>query len=284
MSRDPKFRSFTWIGEVEPDILSDLVDFVSGGELSLEFDSRLDARFYLPAWLFEYPLWVYEGRDEAVARLAAGLRSVPGEDLSPNLPALHLVLGDAVPERYAGKRPWFLPLANDLRAACRPRPCRPRIYLTILRHFLQMISADELDSTYSPEQVRELLLLKPGASTVPLGLVDPLMVLNHLVDTLTRLWEGRNDRTVAFLRGCRAFRLNAQGTLLAKTPLERHWQTILTHCRSCKKQPLILGIDVVCSACHGLRCHFESRGGRCDACKCPRNRSGPGKLDDVDLV
>ena len=52
--------------------------------------------------------------------------------------------------------------------------------------------------------------------------------------------------------------------------------TIITHCGSCGTYPLILGVNELCSECHGLICNHERESGEvCGACKsCARPAVG----------
>lgn len=53
--------------------------------------------------------------------------------------------------------------------------------------------------------------------------------------------------------------------------------TLFTHCHECGSYPLVIGLSPICSECHGLRCHVEKDGGKCDTCKrtCTRVIRGP---------
>jgi hypothetical protein len=113
-------------------------------------------------------------------------------------------------------------------------------------------------------------------ASYPLGAIDPLGLVDELVNTLTTLWSGRNE---ANLDRFSSFRFGGLGILQGRKKEQQNWVTIVAYCGGvvyikddfgavmldaegrpqsekgkCGHTPLIIGKNSTCPSCGKLVC------------------------------
>jgi hypothetical protein len=134
----------------------------------------------------------------------------------------------------------------------------PILFLSLLTHFLEMIREKELWDKYHPNGYFELLYTCKSCDDNPLGLFDPLKVIKSFIQTLSILWNRRNDTN---LNEFEHFKFNGYGLLEGKRIYGDKYETILAYCGGfihgmgkCGYAPLVLGNEQNCPECGKLIC------------------------------
>ena len=228
----------------------------------LEIDLKRQGRkgHFLPAWMFDYPEFLYEKRDTELNKILK--QTVPEYDLwqefnrnpIPICTAAGIDIGQFWSSEVLTNWEWsFLSAVLDRRKE--HGLSLPFLFLGILKHFLQMVSANE-DSSYRPTGYKRLVYDSNIDSNhnMPLGIYDPLNMVYSLITSLDILWDAKHE----LIRSFRSFKLQGLNILRGGRE-EKEWhKTLIAYCGGpkCGKDPLVLGGD--CEHCH-----------KCDMLICP---------------
>ena len=257
----------------------------------LEVRNPVDRAF--PAWLFDFPDPWYQDFDDRSKALRES-PSWPSDEqiriifddqsrlaLIPKLLAARIDLPQSFVELLS---PWQRYLCSRLNRFKPKRITLPQVFLTILSDFLNKLQ--DAPTGFSPVGYRELIfdIAHRGRQSTygaPLGLADPLALIEGLCGSIEVLWQHRQalklDRFVSF-------RFSGLGLLQGRMSAQSPWETILAYCGGwvrtdtaaegftssgfkrgkklgrCGNSPLVLGKDPLCPVCHKLIC------GQCGFC------------------
>ena len=247
------------------------------------FYQRGDCRVF-PAWLFDYPEYVYGRRQDDLRTFRATVAEhtrVTGAILEENrvlglLPVM-VAAGVEIPVTGAtgAEKPARL-FAADLANRVREYGLSlPAIYLTVLGHFLDRVRnpGDTAWETGLASLYKKCLFLR-GKEDRPLGVYDPLGVIRGLIEVLEQLWKSDNR---SHIKGLRAFRLVNFNILQGKEAPSAGWKTLVAYCGGppqrnagkqpkgpCGRYPLVIGQAKTCENCRKLVC--DECGYCSDAC------------------
>lgn len=248
---------------------------------SIEIEKNPKEEFnVIPPWIFDYPKKFYEEPDVFRERLREFQTSdYPSweeiKELGVNpFPAI-IATGLAIPPDWKESLlPWQRDFCDNI-VRLGSRFSLPQLYLNILAHFLKMLSSGESNDSYQPLMYMALLYSDGDFIPVrkaeqkskhPLGIVDPLNIINNLIVSLQIVWEHRiSDKWN--LSEFRFFSFKGLGWLVGGTSRSsRSQKTILAYCGGkvggvpCGKTPLLIGRHKICNRCGHLICDM------CDFC------------------
>lgn len=231
----------------------------------LEIDLQRPNRkgHFLPAWMFDYPEFLYEKRDNELSKIVK--QTVPEYDLwkefnlnpIPICTAAGIDIGQLWSSEVLANWEWsFLSAVLDRRKE--HGLSLPYLFLGILKHFLQMVSVNE-DISYRPTGYKRLVYdsnIDPDYN-IPLGIYDPLKTIYNLITSLNTLWKAKHG----LIRSFRAFKLQGLNILRGRRGQEEQWKTLIAYCGGwlpngpkCGKNPLVLGNCEHCPECGKLIC------------------------------
>ena len=225
-------------------------------EINLQRPNRKG--LFLPGWIFDYPKFLYEQRDNELNKIVE--QTVPEHGLwkefnlnpIPLCTAAGIDLGQLwSSEVLADWKRSFLSAVLDLRK--KYDLSLPYLFLGILKHFLQMVSGNE-DIDYRPTRYKKLIYdpnLDPNHN-MPLGIYDPLNMIYSLITSLDTLWDAKHG----LIRSFRAFKLQGLNILRGCQEEDKKWKTLIAYCGGpkCGKDPLVLGDHEHCRKCGMLIC------------------------------
>jgi len=277
--KEPSFwrsnQKVSVLGAFDKTKLQELEVLFSDRLIRIDMSRGFDPKTYLPHWLFDYEDPFYVKQLEVVAQFQ--------QLQDTNIPSWEDVLTvgyKPLPLFIAAKRKllqewlsslpqWQVAFINSLLNLPIERISLPYVFLSLLTHFLTMLSYDGSD--YSPQQYQEVLYTNSGMFR-PLKLYDPLNTIKDFCDTLQSLWEHREK---ANLTEFKIFKFNGRGLLKGKlSEAERIETTILAYCGGwiekkgkCGFTPLVIGEHQICPTCRRIICPKED----CHHCKddCP---------------
>ena len=182
-----------------------------------------------PPWLFDYPSEFYRARD----RNRASLRGTTFASLPRNLEMLpynpipaFLSSGLPLPEIWKNHlHKWQLEFYDEILKYSQRGITLPIVFLSILTHFLKMIESNPSD--YFPKRYADLLFYDRKNYLLPLGIYDPLGVVNDLCLTLQEVWS---HREYVRLQEFRHFRFDGRGLLQGKRQRDSEFETIIAYC------------------------------------------------------
>ncbi|WP_156902058.1 hypothetical protein [Azohydromonas australica] len=247
-----------------------------------------------PHWLFGYPQAWYQKFSTSIKQLTDGCewpRDMEWEYLLDDsekmkiIPAL-CVTGKPLPSVVSSRlSSWQIDFYSKIQRLEDALPKLPAIFLSILTDFLDRLKENQAD--FSPKDYLPLLYAENINSSIPhpLGAIDPLGIVQGLVNTLTILWDGRDK---ANLKKLSNFRFIGMGILQGREKESRKWKTIIAYCGGaiyetdesgaviltpdgepllekgkCGHSPLIIGDNRTCLACGKLVCS------QCGFCSLP---------------
>ena len=262
------------LGAFDKAKLSELETIFSDRFISINMPRGSDTNKYLPPWLFDYDERFYNQQYEILTEL----QNLHYQDI-PSWEDISLVTQNFIPLFVAAKRPlprswvnnlphWQVNFINSLINLPTERITLPYLFLSILRHFLSMLSYRGGD--YSPQRYLEVLYLS-GMQINPLKLYDPLNIIKDFCDTLQILWD---NRQASRLDEFKIFKFSGQGLLKGKrTESEYIMTTILAYCGGwvdgmgkCGFSPLAIGREQNCPVCGRLICPKDNCGFCTDRC------------------
>lgn len=261
-SRNRSSRPITFLGETSQEIFNDLVKKYSRGN-RLEIANENNT---IPPWVFNYPIKFYE--DYILLRKAIYYKSVKEipekywKRFNP-IPTF-LAAGIDLPKKWSTKLPeWQVEVYKTLLRASEDKIIPlPDIFLTILTHFLEMVRSVDVNG-YSPSCYKRLLYTQEKWK-YPAGTLDPLQIVQSLIETLETLWQ--NKETIAF-EEYKSYRLCCHGILQGVRRKDGKRITLIAYCGGwipkkgkCGNFPLVKGKEKTCHECGKLICN------KCDFC------------------
>ena len=228
---------------------------------------------FLPPWVFDYPKYVYRGRDQALKKLKSfpNLASIKGATFEFNLIPVGIAAGiDLTAILDNGTLDgWEQEFLNQLRDQIEKYGLSlPFLFLTILEHFRSMAASSKTVSNFEPDGYRRFLFY--GEFDKPLGIYDPLKTVDSLIKALSTLWTAENG----LIRQFRQFKLRSLNILWGKSNRnENRWTTLIAYCGECGKNPLVLGESKICEH-RSLICPEPDCGFCCDKCEKKNNAEG----------
>lgn len=241
-------------------------------------DPSKGTAYFLPPWIFDYPNFVYKSRDRVLDRIA----QIPKpeysscKELGINPIPIWLSVGIDLIRGNSGQslREWKRSFISEVLSwRTRYGLSLPFLFLTIMTHFLEMVSGPVARiSDYRPGKYRELIYYRRNIYTNPLFIFDPLETVNALITALDTMWMAEHR----LIRRFQIFRLQNLNILRGRLGEDdRQWKTLIAYCggwisgkERCGENPLVLGKAQHCPECGKLvcpRCGFCSS--RCSLCK-----------------
>jgi hypothetical protein len=222
---------------------------------------------FLPPWLFDYPDFLYKQRDDALlelAKLPMPEYSLFREFDSNPIPVLIAGGIELQDDWYDGSLPrWQRLFISKILAWRKNRKLSlPFLFLTILKHFLEMISdPTDLEEGYNPKKYRELIYYPYYDHQYcdrPLFIYDPLRTIDSLITSLITLFNAQHELISSFT----LFRLQNLNILRGRfDKSDKQWKTLIAYCGGrmlnkavCDKNPLVLGMADNCPECGKLVC------------------------------
>ena len=263
---DPKI-----LGSFDKTQLTELERIFSDRLISIDMSRDTDINKYLPPWLFDYDEQFYKEQ----YRILTELQKLDDQDI-PSWEDISSVSQNFLPVFIAAKRPlpqswvvnlpkWQVEFIKGLIEFPRPRITLPYLFLSILRHFLSMLSYQGSD--YNTQKYLEIICTTSSISN-PLKLYDPLNIIQDFCGTLQTLWDNREK---AKLTEFKSFKFSGRGVLQGKRSESDHLTTILAYCGGtirdqgkykgkCGFRPLVIAQHQNCPNCGRLICP------KCDYC------------------
>lgn len=225
-------------------------------EINLKRPKRKE--LFLPGWIFNYPKFLYEQRDNELNKIVE--QTVPEHGLweefnlnpIPLCTAAGINLGQFWSSEVLAGWEWsFLSAALDRHK--KYDLSLPHLFLGILKHFLQMVYGNE-DVSYRPTGYKKLIYdpkIDPSYN-MPLGIYDPLNMIYNLITSLDKLWKAEFE----LIRSFKMFRLWGLNILRGRRDENERWKTLIAYCGGpkCGKDPLVLGDCEHCRKCGMLIC------------------------------
>lgn len=254
------------LGEFDKSELENLEKLFSAHLITIDISRSFEPKTYLPHWLFDYDERFYAKQLEVVEQFRQLQDAdIPSwEDISTlgqNPLPLFITAQRKLPQEWFNSLPlWKAKFIDSLVTLKVERISLPYVFLSLLRHFLNMLS--QADSDYSPKKYQEILYT--GFDSVhPLKLYDPLNTIKDFCDTLQILWEHREKSN---LNKFKFFKFNGRGLLQGKrSETENVMTTILAYCGGwvekkgkCGHIPLVIGKHETCLSCGRLICPNEN--------------------------
>ncbi|MGC1395707.1 MAG: hypothetical protein WA828_15610 [Coleofasciculaceae cyanobacterium] len=268
------------LGAFDKTKLQQLENIFSDRLIRINMSRGFDSKTYFPPWLFDYDERFYMKQLEVMAQF----QQLQDADL-PSWEDVLTIVQNPLPLFIAAKRElpqewlpslpqWQVTFINSLLNLPIERISLPYIFLSLLRHFLTMLSyngsdyhpqkyQEILDTNYIHQQDQEILYTNYWM-TRPLKLYDPLNTIKNFCDTLQSLWEHREHEDLTEFK---IFKFNGRGLLRGKrSEAERIETTILAYCGGwiekkkkgkCGFTPLVIGKHQTCFTCCRLICPQE---------------------------
>jgi len=213
----------------------------------------------LPPWVFDYPVRFYEKQElsrETIRQTNA--ETIPPKANWPhniNLLPVSIASGRDIPSEWLPQN-VNRPFLDKLSALCvKKRIGLPELYLMILTDFLLNISQTNTHG-FLPSDYRQYIYISEKPVT-PLGILDPLSIIDSLISNLGLLWENREN---IFWNDIVEFKIRGLGIVQALTK-ENQTITLIAYCGGkislkgkCGHSPLIFGVQKTCKICHKLIC------------------------------
>ena len=265
------------LGAFDKTKLQQLEVLFSDRLIRIYMSRNFDTNTYLPHWLFDYDERFYVKQLEVVAQFQQLQEAdIPSwEDIltvGHNPLPLFIAAKRQLPQEWLSSLPqWQVEFINSLLNLPIERISLPYVFLSLLRHFLTMLSYDGSD--YSPQPYQEILYTSSWM-TRPLKLYDPLNTIKNFCDTLQSLWEHREQEDLTEFK---IFKFNGRGLLRGKrSEAQRMETTILACCGGkiekkkkarCGFTPLVIGKHQTCFTCCRLICPKEDCSHCSDKCR-----------------
>jgi|GEM_PF-2252453 len=266
-SANIKKEPILFLGEIQKSEIEALEKHFSKQFLSITIP-RTSKDNYLPPWLFDYSKRFYCNQIKATDQFKQTLSNFEAIDiptskeiefLSINPIFAYLSTQIEIPDCWMNSLDrWEQSFIRQLTGAD-SRVTLPFLFLAIFSHFIEMLQNEE--EAYSPKKYLDLLYCKSDVAVGhfrPLGIYDPLEIIQELCETLTLLWNRRRtERLTEFNR----FKFDGKGLLRGQRESSSRLTTILAYCGGwvtssgkCGFAPLVLGEDETCQSCQRLIC------------------------------
>ena len=217
--------------------------------------------------MFDYPDFYYGERNSTFSKLK---KSVIQNVIIPefkNRTLIPILLGAGInPNHYIDFKSfekWRKEFINQLYLMVKKVGLSlPFLFMNILKHFIQMISKP--NPNYEPDDYKGFIFYE-SCKDKPLGIYDPLLIVEELIKSLDILWETQHE----LIRSFKMFRLQGLNIFQGKHDhKDFRWKNLIAYCggrlkdgSKCGKNPLVLGQSKICHECGKLicpECHFCS--------------------------
>ena len=266
----PSHRSYQevqFLGVFNRAKLEKLEQLFSNRLVRIDMTRGFDSKTYLPHWLFDYDAQFYAQQLELLMQCQQ-LQEAEIPDWEDTIIAkqnplpLFIAARRQLPKEWSDCFPeWKIAFINSLVNLPAERLSLPYMFLSLLTHFLSMLSYQGTD--YCPSEYRDILFCDYYGNQ-PLKLYDPLNVIRDWCDTLQTLWKHREE---ANLTEFRIFKFNGRGLLQGKRHERDFETTILAYCGGlikgkgkCGHTPLVIGKHKTCLTCGRLICPHKDCG------------------------
>ncbi len=253
-----------FLGETDISRINELEKAFESDEMKIEIRGKSEEKGnVIPPWVFEYPEKFYEEQRKVRNKLKEFCNSQDMEypdlkeleELDKNPIPAFLVCGIPLPSQWKNalseEQQKFVDKLLHKKKEFN-RISLPILFLSLLTHFIEMVSSDCKD--YDPNLYRQLIFT--DNKKMPAGFYDPLEIISSFIETTSVLWKKDSIRFHEF----ESFRFLGLGLLTGKRKGED--KTILAYCggkdpkrnnAKCGKYPLIKGREKTCS-CGKLIC------------------------------
>jgi cold shock CspA family protein len=278
-----------FLGETSRDSIDQLASTFG----SATFEVTRNYENTVPNWVFGYPQVCYRAFSTERKQFTDDCEwPAEGEwkyvlddsEMMQAIPALCLA-GKPLPAEISARLSvWQVDFYFRMQRLVGDPPALPIVFLGVLTDFLRRLNEKKED--FSPNGYRRMLFAGDPEYTVsyPLGAIDPLGLVDELINTLTTLWGGRAE---ANLDRFFNFRFGGLGILQGREKEQRNWVTIVAYCGGivyqadqsgavlinadgrpqsekgkCGNTPLIVGKNRTCPSCGKLvcdKCEFCSK-------------------------
>lgn len=237
-----------------------------------EYDSDLVAvqhfterHGFLPGWFFDFSDEFYSTRSTASQRIRRLLKKIKTEYAFEKVfsdsccaPFARAAWLDLIPDRDCIESKRFMPLFAEAveQLGFNRRSLFVSLMLYALLHFRSSteLKIDDLEKVIFPTHFNDRSDL---VKVVPLGLYDPAKFIYSFIQLLKILCKNAKKELTAL----KSFRLSGPNILRGRQDNGR-WITIISYCGGwnlysnvkCGKNPLILGVNKICSDCGRLIC------------------------------
>jgi hypothetical protein len=262
------------LGSFDKTQLIKIEEIFSDKFIKIDMPREKDINRYLPPWVFDYDERFYQQQYQILTEL----QNLQEHDI-PSWEDMSFVAQDFLPVFIAAKRPlpqywidnlpkWQVEFIKGLIELPSARITLPHLFLSILRHFLSMLSYQGLD--YNPQKYLEIICTT-SSKEHPLKIYDPLNIIKNFCETLHTLWNNRDkeiktSKAVSKLTDFKIFKFTGKGLLQGKrSESETNLTRILAYCGGtirengkykgkCPFRYLVIGTHQNCPKCGRLIC------------------------------
>ncbi|MDB9539460.1 hypothetical protein NWP22_01475 [Anabaenopsis tanganyikae CS-531] len=256
------------LGSFDRTKLTELEQIFNDRLISINMPRGSDTNKYLPPWLFDYDERFYREQYTILTELQnLHYQDIPTweevSSVAQNFLPLFIAAKRQLPRSWVDNLPqWQVEFINRLINLPTKRTTLPYLFLSILTHFLSMLSYQAGD--YSPQAYLKLIYTSDTDRSNPLKLYDPLHIIKDFCDTLTILWDNRQSSQINEFK---IFKFSGQGLLQGKRSELDNLTTILAYCGGwidgkgkCGYRPLVIGKEKNCRECGRLICRKDNCG------------------------
>lgn len=261
-------NNIIYLGETNEGIIDKISENFTTENLQVEINNK----HVLPPWIFDYPDRYYNNKKIEIDRLKSIFEKnddnliffinelskrflKQSNDIIPILLIVRIDLKYLNIELEITMKEWEIDFFK--RIIYQEKLIMPVLFLCIISHFIDTIKSVNLN--YSPIDYKKFLFFEKDEQFLfPLGIADPLKIINSLIDTLTILWVN-NIKSKDF--NFKNFKLKGLGLLEGKRHDSDKYETIIAYCGGfiygkikCGNSPLIIGREKTCGICGKLIC------------------------------
>lgn len=257
--------------------------------------ARINDRM-LPHWLFDYPRAWYKEFSDNLSEFAnkcewpedVDWRYILNEEAMAAVIPIFCLAEKELPSQMKLKLPlWQQEFYQKMQTFIAGVPNLPVIFFAVLTDFLEKLRNGCLD--FDPMGYKSILYFDSNplrnSTFYPLFAIDPLKLVQELINVLANLWEHRDKADLGTLHN---FRFIGSGILQGRRRGQTKWNTIVAYCGGtvydkdddgnvrldlkgkprgekgkCGFHPLIIGDSSSCIKCGKLIC------GKCGFCSKP---------------
>lgn len=250
-----------WMGETTYGRIRNLARLFSSPYLDIDFSRFLDQKnSFIPRWAFDYPQLFYKKRDENLNRLRS-IKCNPRllvKYFRPSLP-IRILAGwnnfEGFSSEIQQEGASLVERFNDIG-----KIRRPVLFLHIISRF---VNSMQREKHFAADSLRRCIYHSDDKEKEwPLGISDPLSVIDDLIKTLGEMQSIHFDSE---LRGYKFFRLAGPHILQGKREKYSPYKTIYAYCggrdldtnAACGTYPIYMGMnshEMHCSDCFKLVC------------------------------
>ncbi|MBC5795680.1 hypothetical protein H5968_11105 [Sphaerospermopsis sp. LEGE 00249] len=261
------------LGSFDKTQLIKIEEIFSDRFIKIDMPREKDINRYLPPWVFDYDDRFYQQQYQILTEL----QNLKEHDI-PSWEDMSFVAQNFLPVFIAAKRPlpqywidnlpkWQVEFIKGLIELPPARITLPYLFLSILRHFLSILSYQGSD--YNPQKYLEIICTT-SSKEHPLKIYDPLNIIKDFCETLHTLWNNRDkeikiSKAISKLTDFKIFTFIGKEWLKGQRSESDTKTTILVYCggfiwktrkskRKCGFRPLVIGKHQNCPKCGCLRC------------------------------